>query len=179
MSAKSGVLALAGPPAAGKSTLARHIAQQTGARNIAFGDYVRANAAAMGLDTNRETLQRLGQALLEASGAEAFCCHVLRSAGGTPTDRPVIWDGVRHVAVLDALSALYGPELRLVYLDPPIGVRLNRLGILQHELAVIDQDATEAERERIRERSDLVCDEPELDHLSRRVMTLLGLAGCS
>jgi AAA domain len=158
VSAQLGVLALAGPPAAGKTTLAREMAQLSGARRIGFGDYVRAEAAARGVEPTRTVLQRLGQRLLGELGAEGFCDAALRSAGGVPTGRPLIWDGVRHVSVLAALSSLYADDLRLVFLDAPRAERLRRLGMSELELAIIDQDETESDVDLLRDHADLVLD---------------------
>jgi hypothetical protein len=132
------------------------MAQRSGARRIGFGDYVRAEAADRCVEPTRTGLQHLGQRLLGELGAEGFCDATLRSAGGVPTERPLIWDGVRHVSVLAALGSLYADDLRLVFLDAPRDERLKRLGMSELELAIIDQDETESDVNLLRDHADLI-----------------------
>ncbi len=153
-------LALAGGPSAGKTTVARAIADRIGARRISFGDYVRARAAETGQETSREQLQQLGQDLLGEFGAEGLCLATLSHAGGRPEERPVIWDGVRHLVVADALRALYEDDLRLGYLNPPSEARRFRLAEQANsdaQLARWEADATEAEGEALKRAADLIC----------------------
>jgi len=132
--------------------------------------------AARGLDPERATLQQIGQTLLDELGAKGFCQAALRSAGGFPGETPLIWDGIRHVRVLDALIALYCESLRFVYLDPPRAERLKRLGVSEHVLATIEQDRTETDGELLRGRADLISGELETRMVLGRVMSLLELA---
>jgi cytidylate kinase len=58
------IIGIAGPIASGKSTLARGLAQVFSLKLIGFGEYVRHEAQARGLDVaDRRVLQDLGQSL--------------------------------------------------------------------------------------------------------------------
>lgn len=153
-------LAVAGAPSAGKTTLAREIAARTGARRVAFGDYVRIRAADAGRATSRDVLQQLGQDLLDELGPEGLCRAALESAGGASEERPVVWDGVRHLSVCEALYGMYGSDLALVYLDPPgeaRRARLARQAASDEQLSRWERDATEAEHESLKRAADLIC----------------------
>jgi adenylate kinase family enzyme len=154
------VLALAGAPASGKTTVARALATQTGARRVSFGDLVRTEAASRGDSLDRDSLQHLGQQLLDDLGPDAFCRAALRAAGAALQDRPVIWDGVRHLRVLTALGSLYNTPVRLVYLQPPEGPRRERFArqaSSPEQLRRWEQDATEQEADQLADVADLRC----------------------
>lgn len=71
-------------------------------------------------------LQELGEALL-GQDLDGFCRAVLAQADRTLGDGLVL-DGVRHVAVLDALRRLLGPSpVRLIYLAASDEARRLRL----------------------------------------------------
>ena len=170
------VLGLAGPPAAGKSSVATAVAQITGARQVSFGDFVRSHAQHRALGHARETLQRLGQQLLDELGPSGFVAATLGAAGLTPADQPVVWDGVRHLRVFDALTDLYAVAVQLVYLEPPQDQRRSRLltdGVDDETLRRWDADDTERERSALAARADLVCHAGDLDDAVAETIQLL------
>lgn len=178
MSIHDFVLALAGAPASGKTTVARALATRTGARRVSFGDLVRAEASRRGGIPDRDALQRLGQELLDDLGPEAFCRTALRSPGATLDDRPVIWDGVRHLRVLAALRSLYDAPVRLVYLEPPDGPRRERFAReagSPEQLRRWEADATEQEGVQLAESADLRCTAATAREAINETLALLSL----
>lgn len=170
------VLALSGAPASGKTTVARAVADQTGARRVAFGDFVRREAARRSVDTNRGALQQLGQALLDELGPKRFCRAALDAAGATPEDRPVIWDGVRHPVILGALAHVYDAPITLVYLDPPRDDRRARFAREAHsvdELERWERDATERHGAELIGMANLVCAAEQPDQVVAEIITAL------
>lgn len=117
------VIALAGRIDSGKSSVAAALAVDFDLPVLSFGAYVRSLAPP---DPSREELQERGARLLDEIGAEGFVAalldaHELRGADS------VIWEGVRHHSVLEALRRLYAPTpVRFFFLSPPEDQRVAR-----------------------------------------------------
>ncbi|TDX04021.1 AAA family ATPase [Kribbella sp. VKM Ac-2566] len=107
---------LAGPMAAGKTTIGRIVAAETDCLMLSFGSLVRQEAQRRGLPDDRVTLQGLGQTLLETLGARGMSEALVASHRTN-----VIIEGVRHVEVLDALLEMLDRPL-FVYLTAPTAV---------------------------------------------------------
>jgi adenylate kinase family enzyme len=156
------ILALAGALASGKTTLSRIIAADTGATCVSFGDLVRSEAGARKVDPDRSSLQVLGSTLLDELGPSGLCERALVRAGAKSTTRPVIWDGVRHVPVLDALRELYAPDaVILVVLSPPEAARRRRFttGTMSPEQQrAWEVHESENNLEALTREADLVCE---------------------
>jgi hypothetical protein len=158
-------LALAGPLLSGKSTVAQILAKRWEAPVVSFGGYVRAQARLKGFDMRRSTLQDLGQQLLEEQGPESFCRSVLADRGLSPTELPVILDGVRHPSVLQGLRVVYAPRaVVLAFLDSPEDARAQRVsdqaeaeGTSAAEWAAHE---TESHLSDLRVIADVVADDP-------------------
>jgi hypothetical protein len=163
VSQKQFILAIAGAPASGKTTLAGRIAATTGAVCISFGELVRREAGSRHLGTDRGSLQTLGGDMLRDLGPRGLCELALARAALTTEVRPVIWDGVRHVPVLDELRGLYAPAaVTLVVLAPPEAARYDRFSASassQKELDAWEAHETESHLPDLISEADLVCDE--------------------
>lgn len=120
-------VALAGRIGSGKTSVAVALADRLGWQRVGFGDYVRSEATRRGLNPgSREVLQELGEELLRRD-LDGFCRAVLAQADRAP-DHGLVIDGVRHVAVFDALHRLLHPvPVRLVYLAASDKARQLRL----------------------------------------------------
>jgi chloramphenicol 3-O-phosphotransferase len=117
------VIALAGRIDSGKSSVAAAIADDSGLPVLSFGAYVKNLASP---DPSREELQELGARLLDELGAEGFVAALLAAHDLSSADS-VIWEGVRHHAVLEALRRLYAPTpVRFFFLSPPEDQRIAR-----------------------------------------------------
>ena len=95
------VVAFSGKVGSGKSSVSAAVAQKLGWARVGFGDYVRKVALTQHLEATRQTLQDLGQHLLDTD-ARAFCEAVLAQA--PISSSPLVIDGVRHEHVLQLLK---------------------------------------------------------------------------
>jgi dephospho-CoA kinase len=150
------VLAFSGTIASGKSTLSKAVAASLGWKRISFGDYVRGIAKERGLDDSRETLQNLGQSLIESLGWEDFCVKVLNQGGWRKAESIVI-DGVRHVEVLQSLKKLAEPNrVALIFISLSNDERKIRLAARDGESKIAfkaDQHSTEVQVNSVLHRS--------------------------
>jgi dephospho-CoA kinase len=150
------VICLSGAPGSGKTTIAKAVAVHTGLQCGGFGDYVRARAVEQGLSTERASLQRLGQSLVDR-GPRDFCKATLDWLGWAPS-RGLILEGLRHMSVYDALRALVHPtQVSLVFIDVDEVVRRARLKARSEEFSEASgSDPTERDVSLVRNRADLV-----------------------
>jgi hypothetical protein len=119
------VLAIAGPIGAGKTTTAAALGHRLGWRHTGYGDVIRTIAASSCASGDRATLQQIGLDLI-AAGWESFTRRVLDHAGWA-AGRPLILDGLRHLAGGAALSRAVAPlPVRVIYLDLPASTGLAR-----------------------------------------------------
>lgn len=120
-------IALAGRTGAGKTTVGERLAEAFSVPLASFGGFVRSQADARGLDQERETLQDLGQLLIETLGWTRFCVETLAAVGVKPPAACVV-EGVRHVEAVVALRSLYSPvAVTFVWLDISDKERVARL----------------------------------------------------
>jgi dephospho-CoA kinase len=151
------VICLSGAPGSGKTTIAKAVAADAGLRWGSFGDYVRSRAREQGLSTERESLQSLGQSLVD-QGPRDFCQATLDWLGWTPPHGLVL-EGLRHVSVYEALRAIVRPiHVFLIFVDVDKGIQRERLKSRSGEelsLALVT-DPTEREIKSLRDRADLI-----------------------
>ncbi len=179
------VLALAGPPASGKTSVARALSSSYSAPLLGFGDLVRYEASRRGLPADRDAWQALGTRLVRELVAEGMARAVLDRAGVDLGHVPVIWDGVRHVQIDDALRGLYAPApVLLVVLRPPERERRARLlaeaGTVER-LRRWERHETESHLDELASRAASVCAAPTLadaiDDVQRLVATVASAGG--
>jgi len=107
------IVAVAGPIGAGKSAVADRIARVLGAPRRSFGGAVRGRALELGIPTDRESLQTLGDQMIATEGWDAFCRRVVGDVATT-----VVVDGVRHIGALDALARIAaGGHFAIVFIE--------------------------------------------------------------
>jgi len=120
------VLAFSGKIGSGKTTLSQQVAAALGWKRASFGEYLSTFAKSQGLEDSRDVLQELGESLV-SRGPDDFCRTVLAHFGWT-SGEPLVIDGVRHVAIFEALRRIVAPlELRLVFINVNEDTRLKRL----------------------------------------------------
>ncbi len=109
------ILLLAGVSKSGKSHVAKHLSEITDWPRVSFGNLVRRIAEERELPATFESLQELGQRLVEESPSD-----FLNSAfefWGVTSDSDVIIDGLRHKAVFDELSKKSNRPIKLVLVE--------------------------------------------------------------
>jgi dephospho-CoA kinase len=151
------IVGIAGAIGSGKSELSRTLARELNAERVSFGDFVRREAEARGVESTRENLQRLGEQLIDELGAPGFVRRVLTEL--PPADLLVV-DGVRHLAVDEALRMI-AAQYVLVFVAVDDDTRRQRLAERQGhdvDLAALDQHSTEHEVPLLRERAATVVD---------------------
>jgi transcriptional regulator with XRE-family HTH domain/adenylate kinase family enzyme len=130
------VLAFSGKIGSGKTTLCQQMADALGWKRASFGEYLRTVAKSQGLEDSRDVLQELGESLV-TRGPEEFCRSVLVHFGWN-SGEPLVIDGVRHVAIFEALRKLVAPlELRLVFID--VDEKTRRARLKQTDRDVLDR----------------------------------------
>jgi dephospho-CoA kinase len=144
------IVGIAGRIASGKSTLARALAGRYSFKLISFGNYVRQEAQARGLDvSDRQVLQDFGQSLVDES-ATSFVHGVFHRAHYQPTDR-VVLDGVRHESVWDEIVAFgssHRSPVALIFLEMAEEERRRRLtarGLSLDEALAQDRHKSESD----------------------------------
>jgi adenylate kinase family enzyme len=152
------IVALCGPSRSGKSTLARHLAEKTGAAFISFGEFVRSEFAqsAPGVLPTRRELQDFGQSLV-SSDPKGFLERAL-SAQPAPPRAVLVLDGLRHVRLLVLLREQY-PEskIRVIFVEAGLHERAQRsYPITVEELSRSDSHEVEDDASRLRNQADLV-----------------------
>ena len=179
------IIVISGRMASGKTTLAKALADQFEGTAVSFGDHVRAIAASQGRGVDRETLQEIGQAAVDAD-ADRFVVDFL--AGLEPAAGALlILEGLRHVSVRDALCKYAretGAEVRFVHIETneeQRAVRLRARGESQAATAAHDAHASEADvRDRLRNEADVIVyrgDDPSaiIHEIAIRLLPLQGL----
>ena len=133
-----------------------------GHRRASFGSHVRSVAAERGMDEDRETLQELGESLVEEDCA-GFCSSVLRSADWRQ-GFPLVINGIRHAEVIRVLRSLVSPSrFILLYVHTPEQALEHRRGARAASNRLdwerIERHSTEVEVPTVvREAADLVLD---------------------
>jgi hypothetical protein len=120
------VVGFSGRSKSGKTELSKTAARYLSAGVASFGDAVRSEASFRNLDsTDPSVLIALGSELVE-NDLVPFCRKVLAQAGW-PSREIVFLDGIRHIAVVDAIKRLVAPiDFRLVTVMADWATRVRR-----------------------------------------------------
>lgn len=159
------IVAFAGRIGAGKSSVAKALADHLGWRLASFGAYIRIVASGRGLSPSRESLQAVGEEL-EAADATALCRAVLHAASWQ-AGQPLVIEGIRHVRVLEILKAVVAPQpLVFVYLEADDDERRSRL-----------RDRGTGEADRLEDVEAHPTEQDVLTHLPKLADLILSSAG--
>lgn len=105
---------VAGKICSGKSTLAKRIAEHTGYPLISFGGILKNHLVKSDLPITRESLQRIGQELIDQLGYEGFVQWSIEHSPEIQWDGHLIVDGLRHGVIYNHLVDKF-PRSFLVY----------------------------------------------------------------
>ena len=156
------LLGLSARMQAGKTTVSKAVASKMGAVRISFGRVVLDEAQRQQLDVTRETLQDLGESMVQ-DDVYGFCQRVLDSKDWQK-GMSIVVDGVRHKRVLLALREIVEPDyFGLMYLNIDRRTQLERWKNedipYTKSLEELEQHATEIEVLRVLpDFSDLILD---------------------
>ena len=179
------IIVISGRMASGKTTLAMALADELGGTVASFGDHVRAIAASQGRGSDRETLQDIGQAAVNADAGRFvvdFLSGLEPAAGAF-----LVLEGLRHVVVRDALCKYAretGAEIRFVYIEADEdqrAVRLRGRGESEAAIAAHDGHVSEADvRDRLRDEADVIVHRVEdtsamINEITTRLLAPVGL----
>ena len=158
-------MALSGPVAAGKSTLAERLAARYGAfvvrSHTLLEDAARARGSSLG---ERRALQVFGERL-DAETSGRWLADAIRPFAQELPDRSLlVVDAVRIQAQIDALRELFGRQVAHIHVDAPVEVLADRY--LQKRSGITElgsyeevrQDATEANVSTLRQTADVSID---------------------
>lgn len=141
------VLGFAGKIGSGKSTVSGIVATMLGWQRASFGQFLRDEAARIGLDgSSREALEALGQGFI-AGGWTEFCKKVLGAAHWVAGNNLVV-DGIRHVEAVETIRKLTAPSnVALVFIKTPEALRESRLVArgFGERASALDSHATESQ----------------------------------
>lgn len=119
------IVALSGQTGSGKTSLAKELARKLQADFVSFGAFVRAEAILRGIETDKLTLQNLGQALINELGTDEFIYRVLLY-GQANNDGVTVLDGVRSIEIWTAIQRLTLHTF-LIYIDVDENKRISRI----------------------------------------------------
>lgn len=105
---------VAGKICSGKSMLAKKIAEHTGYPLISFGGVLKDHLVRSDLPVTRESLQRIGQELIDQFGYDGFLRWSIEHSPQIQWNSPLIIDGLRHGAIYTRLVEMF-PRGVLVY----------------------------------------------------------------
>lgn len=117
---------VAGKICSGKSTLAKKIAEHTGYPLISFGGILKDHLVKSDLPVTRESLQRIGQELIDQLGYDGFLRWSIEHSPQIQWNSSLIVDGLRHGAIYSCLVETF-PHSILVYCACDPGTQLARL----------------------------------------------------
>jgi len=117
---------VAGKICSGKSTLAKKIAEHTGYPLISFGGILKDHLVRSDLPVTRESLQRIGQELINQLDYEGFLRWSIEHSPQIQWNGPLIVDGLRHGTIYTRLVVLF-PRGVLVYCVCDLRTQLARL----------------------------------------------------
>jgi len=98
----------------GKSTLAKKIAERTGYPLISFGGILKDHLVRSDLPVTRESLQRIGQELIDQLGYNGFLRWSIEHSPQIQWNDSLVIDGLRHGAIYSRLVGMF-PRSILVY----------------------------------------------------------------
>jgi dephospho-CoA kinase len=153
------IIVLASRIGAGKSTLARALAEVSNLPIVSFGQYVKSITIERKLSLNRENLQTVGEQLV-ANDPKEFTRRALASVD---FNIGAIVDGLRHQTILAEIRSLApGLPVVVVFIKVADEIRLERLtarGMSAEEIRRANNHAMElALEERLLPLADLVLD---------------------
>ena len=153
------VVGIGGASGAGKTTLARALAERHAVRRASFSDVLRRDAAVRGLEPTRRNLQDLGLERIDL-GWPSFVTAVTGLLGWPPV-RPAVIEGFRHTDAVNCCSIATGNvPLLFVYLAADQATRELRLTRRQFQSeatrSCIDEHEVESEAGTLDAIADLV-----------------------
>lgn len=165
----------------GKTSVSRQVAKVIEGAWSGFGDFVRSQAVARSLDPgSREVLQDLGAELIRIHGSVWLCEQVIASAQWDGS-KPLVIDGVRHVAVMDDITQLIAPH-RAVLVHLALDDELERSRDLDaHTRVAAEKHSTEQDViHRLPQRADLVVSSNEpIEQVVNTIVSFIRTLGAS
>ena len=95
------VIGLSGRINSGKSTLADQLSASLDCNKTSFSDIVREDAINRKMELSRDSLQKIGQELVDLS-CEEFCKRVLKK-GNWNVDSMLVVEGIRPLKIVESL----------------------------------------------------------------------------
>lgn len=119
-------ICVAGKTCSGKSTLAKKTAIHTGYPLVSFGGILNEHLVRSDLLVTRDTLQNLGQELINQLGYEGFLQWIIEHSPHIQWDNSLVIDGLRHGAIYSRLVETF-PRIVLIYCGCDLEIQITRL----------------------------------------------------
>ena len=169
------IVALSGQTGSGKTSLAKELSKKLQANFVSFGAFVRTEAILREIETDKLTLQNLGQALINELGTDEFIYKVLLYGQATNSSVTVL-DGVRSIEIWTAIQRLTLNTF-LIYIDVDENKRISRIKSRDKLTASSIQLAMNHPMEigisTLRRYANLVLEEEPVDIMVSRVVDML------
>lgn len=151
------VICFAGQICSGKTTYAKQLAEVLDAQYVHFGTIIRNYAKEHGYSDDRNSLQKVGQIIMETLGYSGLMDLAVTYYHIENTPRNIIFDGVRHKDILNEIKRRYS-NVKLVYVKATDKERYKRYISRTNETITkekfiyinrmpVEMEATELEKE--------------------------------
>lgn len=120
------IIGVLGKIGSGKGTFSEYLRDKYGYKVIVMGDIVREIAAKLGLEPNRENLQRIQKEFTSKYGQDYFAREVVRriKEGGWEN---VVIDGMRRPLDVEVPKKEFGDKLIVVLIEADPKIRFERM----------------------------------------------------
>lgn len=108
------VICFSGKICSGKSMYSKRLAEILDAQYIHFGSIIKKYAKRNGVECDRESLQRVGECMVDTLGSDGLMELVMSELDGSTRD--IIFDGIRHEEVYAEIKRRF-ENAKLVYVE--------------------------------------------------------------
>lgn len=117
------IVGLSGSIAAGKTTIAKYLAESDGFIHLRSRNVLSEMLLEQGLEINENNLQNIGKSVVEKIGGAGLSELVLKDYNQS---NDYVYDSIRHVKDLDYFRNRFGTKFKLLFVEAPEQIRRER-----------------------------------------------------